>query len=82
VAYANIVVKRLGARGSHKAYVAVKNLLFDLFLNPSKKYSLESLKINQTKLSDAHRDYLCDVLEKIKNNPRDLSFFDESAINF
>lgn len=82
IAYADIVIKRLKARGNHKAYVAVRNLLYDLFLNPSKKYSLESISSKSSVFTNAHREYLSGVIEKIKNNPRDLSFFVESDLDF
>lgn len=82
IAYADIVIKRLRARGTHKAYVAVRDLLYDLFLNPSKEYSLETISSKSSVFTEAHREYLCTVLEKIKNDPRDFSFFNESDLNF
>lgn len=81
IAYADIVIKRIKARGSHKAYVAMSSFLYDLFLNPSKKYSLETLSLNDLAFTDAHRNYLCDAIEKIKNDPRDFSFFKEEDLD-
>lgn len=82
IAYADMVIKRLRAKGGNKAYIFVKDLLYNVFLDPSKKYSLESIKLNNGNFSNAHRDYLVDLITSIKNNPRDLSFFSEDKLTF
>lgn len=77
-----LIVKRLASKGSSKAYNDVKNLIYDLFSNPLKKYSLAYLVASDKPFLPAHRKYLSNVIISLKNNPRDLTFFNEEDLNF